>query len=472
MVTCQTVRPFLPSLAAPLLKIRIPTPITVHIDNCLTCKENLQKIQSLNLSLKQLFVLGQIFAEPNPGKDLCIKAQEVIPHLIALSLSKTNSEYLKHLCTCPDCRSRLYRLRDLVFESLSKTNVEKGNFPCEAVLPTDIFDYCFPYGIKVENDQYAKFRTALASHIYVCATCLNKMQQLHKTISGILECPDSGIVTRYQIDPNQKIHINNTNNIYKEWPMKVEVYDSSQYNSTKSSNTSEQKIQKKTYIGNLAKFLSAAAVILLFLALYFSPSSAKAFDLNQIYKALIKLQNVYFATYTPDKAAPIQEKWVSAALNTILVKGDSRIDLWDINNKIQKSVDLKMGNSSVTQSEYKDWDSVKNIVLPPWGLLPFNDISKAPANSDAQWRKIDGKIADVTMENTEIYELTWKEQATTGAIIFNKWRGYIDVNTQLLKRVEFWQKLDPVEQYELKVIKLIEHPSSTEIEQLIKKFGF
>jgi hypothetical protein len=472
MVTCQTVRPFLPSLAAPLLKIRIPTPITVHIDNCQTCKENLQKIQSLNLSLKQLFVLGQIFAEPNPGKELCIKAQEAIPHVVALTLSETTSEILKHICTCPDCRLRLYQRRDLVFKDLSKTNIEKGDFPCESVLSIDIFDYCFPYGMDIENDQYAKFRTALTSHISVCVACLNKMQQLHKTISGILECPNSGIVTYYQINPNQKTQINNTSTIYREWPIEVKVYDSPQRNSMESLTLSKPKARKRTYIGRFAKFLSAAAVILFFLILYFSPSAAKAVSLDQIYKALSRLQNVYFATYIPDKDVPTQEKWISAALNTILVKGESRIDLWDINNKVQKSIDLKTSNSSVTRSEYKDWDSIKNIVLPPWGLLPFNDIDDAPKNSDAQWQKIADKTSSVTIENTEIYELTWKERTTTESWEFKKWVGYVDRSLKLPKRIEFWQKTEPAEQYELKLTQIIEFPSAAKIEQLIKKFGF
>jgi hypothetical protein len=472
MVTCQTVKPFLPCLADFLLKIRIPTPITVHVDNCQTCKENLQKIQSLNLSHKQLCVLSQIFAEPKPGKELCIKAQEAIPLIVALTLSETTSEILKHICTCPDCRIRLYQRRDLVFKDLSKTSIEKEDFPCDSVRPIDIFDYCFPYGMDIENDQYAKFRTALTSHIYVCATCLNKIQQLHKMISEILECTGSGIITCYKIVLNPKAHINDKSSTYKDWPIKVKVYDSSQRNSNESSTISEPKSQKKTYIGRLAKFLSAAAVILLFLALYFSPSAAKAFDLNQIYKVLSRLQNVYFATYTPDKDVPTQEKWISSALNTILVKTDSRILLWDINNEIHKSTDLEAGNFQVNQLEYRDWDSIKNTMLSPWGLLPFNDIGDAPEDYDVQWQKIDNKSVDVSIENTETYELTWKEQTLSGQTTFKKWRGYIDINTKLLKRVEFWQKLKQSKQYELKVIKLIEYPSTIEMEQLVKNAGF
>jgi hypothetical protein len=40
-VTCRTVRPFLPSLLEPSLEVRIPTPITAHLDNCRQCAEDL-----------------------------------------------------------------------------------------------------------------------------------------------------------------------------------------------------------------------------------------------------------------------------------------------------------------------------------------------------------------------------------------------------------------------------------------------
>ena len=62
-VTCETVRPFLPGLLDPTLEIRIPTPITVHLDNCPQCTEDLKKIRELNLNSTQLYRLSQFFAD-------------------------------------------------------------------------------------------------------------------------------------------------------------------------------------------------------------------------------------------------------------------------------------------------------------------------------------------------------------------------------------------------------------------------
>jgi hypothetical protein len=62
-VTCETVRPFLPGMLDPAIEIRIPTPITAHLDNCSQCAEDLKAIQKLNLKSTQLFGLSQFFAK-------------------------------------------------------------------------------------------------------------------------------------------------------------------------------------------------------------------------------------------------------------------------------------------------------------------------------------------------------------------------------------------------------------------------
>ena len=67
-VTCKSARPFLPSLADPLLKITIPTPITVHIDNCRSCSDQLSALKNSGFTHKELSRLGRIIAE-KPAED-------------------------------------------------------------------------------------------------------------------------------------------------------------------------------------------------------------------------------------------------------------------------------------------------------------------------------------------------------------------------------------------------------------------
>ena len=67
-VTCETVRPFLPGLLDPAIEIRIPTPITAHLDNCPQCAEDLKAIQKLNLQCTQLYGLSRFFTK-GPSRD-------------------------------------------------------------------------------------------------------------------------------------------------------------------------------------------------------------------------------------------------------------------------------------------------------------------------------------------------------------------------------------------------------------------
>jgi hypothetical protein len=52
-VKCSTVRPFLASMADPVLKIRVPTPISMHIDKCRACSGDLLTLRDLHLTHKQ-----------------------------------------------------------------------------------------------------------------------------------------------------------------------------------------------------------------------------------------------------------------------------------------------------------------------------------------------------------------------------------------------------------------------------------
>jgi hypothetical protein len=105
-VTCETVKPFLPGFLEPTLEIKIPTPITVHLDNCRQCQEDLETIRKLNLNSKQLYRLSRLFAEKR-GEDnvSCPRAQTAVLTVVSMIFGKTTKEILKHLCICPDCRA-------------------------------------------------------------------------------------------------------------------------------------------------------------------------------------------------------------------------------------------------------------------------------------------------------------------------------------------------------------------------------
>ena len=224
-VTCKTVRPFLSGLLDPALEIRIPTPITAHLDNCKQCSEGLEAIRELNLNRKQLCRLSQLFAD-KPGEDNinCSQAKAAIIAVVFMALHEINEGVLKHLCTCPNCRSALYQYRESVRTDLLHSEKAQKEFPCEEISATDIFDYCLPYGIDPAADQYAKFRESLISHLRSCPKCLAKMQELHRTIYNIADRAESEVVTIYHIDEPAKAQVvGESEDLYTGFPIRVEI---------------------------------------------------------------------------------------------------------------------------------------------------------------------------------------------------------------------------------------------------------
>ncbi len=60
--------PFLPGLATSCLDLRIPTPITVHVDHCPQCAADLAALKGLGLSDEQLGSVGRLYEQTCSGK--------------------------------------------------------------------------------------------------------------------------------------------------------------------------------------------------------------------------------------------------------------------------------------------------------------------------------------------------------------------------------------------------------------------
>ena len=62
-VGCAQVKPLLPTLLLSSLQIRIPTPVTVHVDHCPECAGDLAVLGELGLDDEQLVRLGRIYED-------------------------------------------------------------------------------------------------------------------------------------------------------------------------------------------------------------------------------------------------------------------------------------------------------------------------------------------------------------------------------------------------------------------------
>jgi hypothetical protein len=473
LVTCKTVRPFLPSLADPALEVGVPTPVTVHLDKCQQCANDLETIRQLNLTHKQLCRLGQLFAEEaSIDAVACARTRNVISSVVSMVFRETNAEILKHSCTCPNCRELIYQRREMIRRGLLRGKMAQNQFPCEGVSEADIFDYCFPYGIEPSADQFAKFRPAFTSHVSTCPKCLSKMQELHRTVYSILKRQESGIVTRYKMveDSAQDSIVSSPDDAYEGWPIEVEVLDKSK--PEPNIIAFPQRLKQRVSTTRLKKFRipAAAAIILIAIGLFFlGTPAAKAVDLGQIYKVLERIKNICVTALVPGESKPTQEIWISRPLKIKMFKTEMEWVLWDIRGKSRKVRDLTTGSIIMAGLDEEMLVKIEEFIEGPVGLLPFDDISEVP--EDAKWQKVTEEAIETAIANTEVYDLMWVKKALDGSIVYKRWRGYINTETKLPVRVERWIKLAKGE-YELENVMKVTYPAAVEMQAAIRDAGF
>jgi hypothetical protein len=478
-VSCEDVKPFLPGLSDPELVTRVPTPITVHIDNCQKCSEDLEAIRELNLNRKQLRRLSRLFTDKPAENDAdCTEAQKAIPSLVSIVLSGVDSKILRHLCICPECRGLLYQRRETVLRGLPKKDLAEKAFPCEKVSARDFFDYAIPYGFDPATDQYAKFRQSLTSHLRTCPACLAKMQELHETIYGIYERADSDVVTIYHIDETAKTRlVEQPDSPYAGFPISVEVSKQEEAEVEAESlspaidfraalRQKPSRISLRTLIKPAAV---AAAIILAATVLFHNVPTAKAVTLGKIYEAVEKIKNIHITSFTPPNKEPTQELWISKTSKIYASKTTKQCVLWDIGNKTKKT---KQPGDSITNTARLTDDDITGIeenISGVSGLIPFGNISDVPQG--AEWNRVDDKSI-VASKGIEVYDLTWPKRASDGSVVFWKWRVFADSETSLPQKVEWYHKSAADSEYILSSTTEVEYLSEGEIQKAIKEASF
>jgi len=464
-VNCTDTRPFLPNLSDPTTQIRIPTPITAHIDNCEQCREDSKKLQNLGLSHKQLITLGQLFAdEPGADETDCTAAREAIPTVVAMAFGRTDAKSLRHLSLCPKCRQELYKFRQTILEQTkirhNKDETQKGVFPCSSAGAGDIFDYCIPYGIDPTSDEYAKFRKSLTTHVVCCDECLDKIQQLHKTIYTIAERPESGVVTVFHIDTTARAE---TESIYAGFPVRVEMANSG---SQEQPHIEEhEKVVKlrpasKKLRPLLKIAIPAAALIMLGVGLFFNVPAAKGLGIEQIYRAIDAVKNIHITSFVPDKQKPVQEVWVARSSGLYVTKTENKCTLWDISAGVTKTK-YGIGAIGTTSLSENVMVSMKAKIHSSLDIMPFRTPTDIPAN--AKWSEITDSELAVKTSNTKVYELSWAENTYDGSKIQRIWRIFTDASANLPQKIQWFKQSASDSQPVPESIMIIEYPGDKEI---------
>ena len=216
--------------------------------------------------------------------------------------------------------------------------------------------------------------------------------------------------------------------------------------------------------------VAVAAVILIAVALFFNIPTAKAVAIDQIYEAIEKVKNVYIASFVANKREPVQEKWVSRALNIYMTKTGKQLVLRDIPNGVRKTKQLDTVVTETIPLTAVSIADVEKKITGSLSLMPFYDISDVP--QDAKWSRVIDDGLKATAKGVEAYDLTWVAKVYGGPVIFRKWRVFANTETNLPQKIEWYKKLATDDEFVLETITVVEYLSNSEMQAVIKEASF
>ncbi|MBW7991214.1 MAG: hypothetical protein FVQ84_14525 [Planctomycetes bacterium] len=290
------------------------------------------------------------------------------------------------------------------------------------------------------------------------------------SVTAMAERADSEVVTIYNIDESAKTReTGESDDLYAGFPINVEVIEQkADFEQPVTNINFAAALKEKVSAINLRPFIKigvAAAVVIGF-ALLLNTPSAKAVSLEQIYKALDTVKNVYISSFTVGSNEPKQEKWISQTLNIYMTKtADAKVTvLWDINKIQRKILPFDTGIIETNQLAEDDIPVIKQKISGSLGLVLFN----IPPGS--KLHRVPDEIEGVA-EGIEIYDLK-STKATYSSSVFSKWRFFVDPKTNLPQRIEISMKSTADDEYNMISMIEIEYLDEGDILKVIKNAGF
>ena len=223
-----------------------------------------------------------------------------------------------------------------------------------------------------------------------------------------------------------------------------------------------RSVWQRTLRIRIAELAAVAAVVLVIFALFFAISDAKAIKFHRLYEALGKVQNVCISSFVSGKTEPVQKVWASRTLSLKVQETENQAVLFDIPSRIRKVKDLSTNSVRTTLVSIDFIAKVEDSIAGSFGLLPFPDINDVPEGY--QWNRVDDTHLAAIVPGTEAYELTWL--AKDG--LSRKWRVFVDADSNLPKRAEWYHKLKPEEDYRFATFTVITYPSEGQIQLLVR----
>lgn len=216
---------------------------------------------------------------------------------------------------------------------------------------------------------------------------------------------------------------------------------------------------------------AVAAMILLAFSLFVSVGTDNAVSAGKIYGALSHVENIHISTYRAGQTSPDRQVWASETLGVKLFKTEignqAQYTLWDMKNRVKM---VKFLSSNIVQTEpitQLMLTELENSAVDSADMVPFSDRNEIPR--DAQWVRIDDGEVSVAVPGTKAYDLSWIDKSTNSQVVlFKKWRVFAEDRTGLPKRIEWYSKTGPEDEYGFEKLVVIAYPSEDEIQDIIR----
>ncbi len=408
-VTCDLAKRLLPSLTAPGVRITIPTPITVHIQQCSRCRNDWVELQSLNLSDVQLERLTERIKQSDVQRSLSRRRHltaEQVQAFASVDYADLDRACLEHACECVPCRERILAARQTTVGHL----MDDGSHVCEEVSWKDLFDLAMPVGFNPLVDECAWVRKAAVDHVGGCENCLGRLGELDRMLINFLSPHEGGVVTHYRFDLD-------------ETPMQTESGDHSIHVEVQHSLPSglagvgdqAESVSGDAPVHLSSRWMKVAAAVVVFLGvtLFSMMPHVEAGFMNQVYESTTGAPVVHVKVYAGGRTRLSKEMWIIPPNRALILQGQTWTDY------------------NVSASAYREKDAVSAI---PLDAFLTGRMQENIRNLYNLWPWKDGEAATLMSKEEAPFDEYRLEQSIGGTTFV--WRTGVNRETQRVAWVE------------------------------------
>ena len=427
-LVCTQVKPFLFRLASPTVPIRIPTPITVHVDQCARCAEDLESLRRLRLDPEGSKRLSQLCREILPeGSHVCREAKGHLAPFASMAFERIPADLLDHICVCPHCRDRMERFRPNPADDDGHPEEPARRHFCGEISGIELLDCAVPYG-RGTGFFGADRQRAVCEHVRSCPRCLEEVQRIRETVFRIVARPDSDVATVYSIEDRAQTDHEDSRAVSEDTGPLADKAGTMTALKSRAYRTGRIPMLRTKTFGRIA-FLSAAMIPLAVL-FFLSMPSASGLSVRQVDYILGRAKAVHISTFNDGEEKPFQEQWISRDSQIILFETETERKIYDLRNR--QTTILQPGLGVVDRFAMSDEQYEAGRRAMRRSLT--SSLDGAPVDAELTHRPAGSQAAH---DGLDVYELTWDRSSGTAIPMPRRLKIYIDPITRLPERQEF-----------------------------------